>query len=146
MILFVRTAKPVANIPRPNHSLFEKRTGEFRTKTDQFSFILRPSGIEGIGVFATHNIAKGSYLRLFSPSERVKIRKENEKHRVFLHRYSVELKGEFHGPEDFGRMSIGWYLNHRARPNAEHRKYRYYATRDIRAGEEITINYDTLES
>lgn len=117
-----------------------------RSKTDQFSFMLRPSGIEGIGVFATHNIAKGTYLRLFSPSERVKIRKENKNHYVFLHRYSVELEGAFHGPEDFGRMSIGWYLNHGKRPNAEHRNYRYYAKRDIRAGDEITIDYNTLES
>ncbi len=134
----------MANNPNPNHSLFGERSAPLQTKTDQFSFILRPSGIEGIGVFATHNIQKGTYLRLFSPGEKVKLRKESAKHLAFLHRYSVELGDLLSGPEDFGRMSVGWYLNHSRRPNAEHRNYRYYASRVIRAGEEVTINYNTL--
>ena len=134
----------MANNPSPNHSLIADRRAPYSKRTDQYSFVLRPSGIEGIGVFAVHNIAKGTYLRLFSPAERVKIRKESGKHAAFLHRYSVELGGMFHGPEDFGRMSVGWYLNHASRPSAEHRAYRYYAKRNIRAGEELTINYNTL--
>ena len=37
-------------------------------KTTEFSFILKPSKY-GVGVFATHNIAKGTYLRLFNEKD-----------------------------------------------------------------------------
>ena len=48
-------------------------------------------------------------------------------------------------PKDFGCMEIGWYLNHSKTPNAYHRNYEYYALRDIKTGEEITVDYNTLE-
>jgi len=35
------------------------------TKTDHQSFILKPSTIKGVGVFALHAIAKDTYLELF---------------------------------------------------------------------------------
>ncbi|MCA9370379.1 MAG: SET domain-containing protein-lysine N-methyltransferase [Candidatus Peregrinibacteria bacterium] len=49
-------------------------------------------------------------------------------------------------PKYFNHMEIGCYLNHAKNPNAMHDKeYRYYALQDIHAGEEITIDYNTLE-
>ncbi len=42
-------------------------------------------------------------------------------------------------------MEIGWYVNHSNTPNAHHLNYKYYALRDIKAGEEIVIDYNTLE-
>ena len=42
-------------------------------------------------------------------------------------------------------MSVIRYLNHSKTPNAYHKNYNYYALRDIKAGEEITIDYNTLE-
>jgi hypothetical protein len=55
-------------------------------------------------------------------------------------------------PSDFGAMPIGWYLNHSTHSNAgpgpnpnPHRRYRWYALRDIKAGEEILVNYNNLE-
>ena len=48
-------------------------------------------------------------------------------------------------PKDFGCMEIGWYLNHSKTPNAYHDDdYNYYASNDIKAGEEITIDYNLL--
>ena len=35
-----------------------------RTETDEFSFVLKPSRIQGIGVVATHAIAQGTRLAL----------------------------------------------------------------------------------
>jgi SET domain-containing protein len=35
-------------------------------------------------------------------------------------------------------------LNHSETPNAVHRDYEYYALVNIRAGEEITIDYNSL--
>lgn len=97
-------------------------------------------------MFAVHAIRKGTKLRLFPASDRVRrIRSLPRGKEQFL-RYCVEHEGTIYAPADFGRMSIGWYLNHSKRPNAHHRNYVYFASRDIRAGEEITIDYRTLES
>lgn len=42
-------------------------------------------------------------------------------------------------------MDIGWHLNHSKNPNAGHKNYDYYALKDIQKGEEIVIDYETLE-
>jgi SET domain-containing protein len=42
-------------------------------------------------------------------------------------------------------MEVGWFLNHSDKPNAYHENYEYYALRDIKEGEEITIDYNSLE-
>ena len=63
-----------------------------KTKTTEFSFILKPAK-HGIGVFATHNIKIKTFLRLFGDKN----------------------------------------------------NYNYYALRNIKIGEEIVINYNTLE-
>jgi SET domain-containing protein len=47
-------------------------------------------------------------------------------------------------------MSIGWYINHSDAPNLEERleetTWRYYATRAIAKGEEVTMDYRTLDA
>lgn len=112
--------------------------------TSEFSFALKPSAVEGIGVFASHDIPKGTYLKLFSSKEKVrKLSLAKLKNRYF-HRYCLEEGKTLFAPEDFSRMSVGWYLNHSDKPNAAHKNYRYYSLRKIKTGEEIMINYNTL--
>jgi len=42
-------------------------------------------------------------------------------------------------------MEIGWHMNHSATPNAHRNtEYDFFALRDIRGGEEITIDYRAL--
>lgn len=118
---------------------------DFKDSTDQFSFVLKPSTIEGIGVFMVHGVRKGAPLRLFPRSEKVRRLKAIPKGKEYFERYCVEAEGTLYAPEDFGRMSIGWFLNHSTRPNAHHVNYRYFASRNIRAGEEVMIDYRTLE-
>lgn len=113
-------------------------------KTSELSFILKPSSVEGIGVFAYHEIIKGSYLKLFSSKEKVRKIPISKLKDNFFKRYCLEEGKILYAPENFGRMSVGWYLNHSEKPNAAHRNYRYYSLRKIRAGEEITIDYNTL--
>lgn len=120
-------------------------------ETNEFSFILKPSS-HGIGVFASHAIPKDSHLRLFGdrneegdlgtrtrqlPAESVP---------AAFRSYCLEREGKLICPPDFGEMAIGWYLNHSSNPNA-HRdeNYRWHAARDIKEGEEVTINYNSLE-
>jgi SET domain-containing protein len=112
---------------------------KFEEKTTEYSFMLKPSQIEGVGVFAVHGIAKGTALYIF--------RDEGPRMRTVpadFKKYCVNLKNGLLAPLDFGQMAVGWYLNHSFTPNAYQEQYQYFAARDIEAGEEITINYRTL--
>jgi uncharacterized protein len=123
--------------------------GCLQCETNEISFILRPSSHEGVGVFCTHRILKGSGLRLFpGPDKRIVPHEDlngNRRLKIFCRYYGLEDSQGCHVPNDFGRMEIGGYLNHSGTPNAYHdENYHYFARRDIMAGEEITIDYDTL--
>ena len=118
------------------------------TRTDEFTFVLKPSGVNGVGVFATHCIAKGARLELFPNG---KIRFFSNAHieadarlKKFCQFYGVETPQGSFVPANFGCMSVGCYLNHSDTPNAHHKDFDYYASRDIAANEEILIDYRVL--
>src|SRR5207342_3049418 len=111
------------------------------TKT-RIHLILKPSGIEGVGVFAATPIKKGDRVPLF-PGDDSKIipRHENAGLPKEYFRYHVPDRDEkWWGPTDYHRMSIGWYLNHSHTPNIDVLDG-YKALRKIAAGEELTIDY-----
>jgi len=117
--------------------------------TDEFSFILKPSPIAGVGVFTTHKIKKGTRLRVFSGEPTRKMRmsevKKNPILAKFVEFFGVANNGIVSIPANFSCLAVGWYLNHSDNPNAYHdENYRYYASRDIEEGEEILINYHEL--
>lgn len=116
--------------------------------TTEFSFVLKPAE-HGIGVFAVHDINAGTYLRFFgnqANSDDISVIRRKKDVPEFFRQYCVSQGDILHCPKDFGRMEIGWYINHSKTPNAYHRDYcYYYALRDIKAGEEITIDYNSLE-
>lgn len=117
------------------------------TVTTEYSFMLKPSQIDvgGVGVFATHDIASGSYLRLFPPDEEPRLIDPEVNKHFFVQRFGVPSGNMRWCPKDFGSMSVVWYLNHSSNPNACFKDdNRYYVSRDIRSGEEITIDYETL--
>lgn len=117
-----------------------------------FHFRLKPSGIPGagVGVFATTNIPRGTYLRELFAEDDVRTLTWEEFASLDL---PEELKENFpvryddacYLPRDFNRLSIGWYLNHSTEPNLAHdANHDYYALRDLTAGEELLIDYDQL--
>ena len=114
--------------------------------TNEFSFVLKPSK-HGVGVFSTHDIKAGAFLRLFGgdkhPEERRMLNKKDVPE--LFRNYCVNRGSQLSCPDDFGCMPIGWYLNHSRTPNAEHRNWEYYAIRDISSAEEILIDYNSLE-
>ena len=121
----------------------------YKTFTNEFSFRLKPSLIEGIGVFAIHGIAKGTKLMLKPENYRSRRMKEKDIPKELL-RYCVKDEDEIHRrcPNQFNHMWLCWFLNHSNKPNAkgdENNNFTYYALRNIKAGEEITIDYGTLE-
>lgn len=118
-------------------------------KTNEFSFLLAPSPVAGIGVFATHEIKKDTELRLFVNEEPRFIPYDSILLEVpmvknFCVWYCVEDTNGYYCPQDFGAMDIGWYLNHSKDPNAYHKDFTFYALRKIEQGEEILIDYETL--
>lgn len=113
-----------------------------KDKTTEFSFMLKPAG-HGVGVFATQDIKKDTYLRLFGKEDTAITRKREEVPALFRE-YCIDRKSSLLCPKDFGCMEVGWYLNHSSNPNAYHSNYYYYALRDIKKGEEITIDYNAL--
>jgi hypothetical protein len=121
----------------------------YRT-TDEFSFILKPSKLSGVGVFCTHAIAKGTRLALFpnlKPRYISNARLERDPRlRAFCQVYGVAIGGGSVVARSFGHMHVGWYLNHSDEPNAHHERFAYFASRDIAADEEITIDYRGLDT
>ena len=118
-----------------------------QNRTTELSFILKPAEY-GVGVFTVHDIREGTYLRLFgdenAPIDVAVVRKK-EDIPEFFHQYCNDRGDTMICPKDFGCMEIGWFLNHSKEPSAHHKNYEFYALRDIKAGEEITIDYNTLE-
>lgn len=109
----------------------------------EFSFILRPSPISGIGIFATHDIPKGT--RIFSGTftqRRMKIADVPEA----FHDYIVYLNDEeCLAPHRFDCMEIEWYINHSDTPNISRLAPNHIVTiKDIKAGDEILLNYNEL--
>src|SRR3989344_4308758 len=117
-----------------------------KNSTDEFSFILKPSTVcDGVGVFSTHAIKEGTHLRLFGDDVKLGdlVRKKKDVPE-FFHAYCIDQGADLICPKDFGSMSVGWHMNHSKAPVATHRDLDWYAARDIFAGEEIVIDYNTL--
>jgi SET domain-containing protein len=104
--------------------------------------ILKPSPIEGIGVFTLTAIKQGDKVPLFNEDDSKVISKEEYARLPEAYsRYHVpDADEKWWGPIDYHRMSIGWYLNHSNTPNINVLAG-FTALRRIRVGEELTIDY-----
>lgn len=123
-----------------------------KKETNEFSFILKPSKIPnaGVGIFALHDIAKDTRLRVFGDQ----IEDDVDRARLFEERdvptellsYCVHKENNVVAcPNDFGKMEVGWYMNHSTNPNVRREKEKwFFAIRDIKNGEELLIDYNTL--
>jgi SET domain-containing protein len=121
----------------------------------EFSCILRPSPLGGVGVFAIHDIPLGSMV--FNEELIIKrTLKIKDVPKELLQYCIYKNDEECIGPERFDRMEIAWYLNHSATPNIAKKnllngdtindriKKQFYAIKDIKAGDEILIDYNYL--
>jgi len=114
-------------------------------RTSEFSFVLKPSPIEGVGVFCTHDIQPGTLLELWGDEGETPAVPAAGSNHEFFHRYGIKERDMVWRPPCFNRMAIGWYLNHSDAPNASTEGDEVHAIRRIQAGEEITIDYRKLE-
>lgn len=114
--------------------------------TNEFSFILRPSTIDGggVGVFTLHPIDKGVLLDIW-PREKVRLLHESEIPES-LRMYCVAKENDMWScPPAFNKMEIGWYMNHSDTPNVFKKDGQFFAKRAIDKDEELLLNYKTLE-
>lgn len=118
-----------------------------RNLTDHQSFILKPSQahVGGVGVFALHGIVRGTKLVLHTNNYQQEVRSANDVPEP-LQIYCTSLEdGTLRCPKYFNAMDVGNYLNHSTSPNAcKEQDGTFFALRNIRAGEEILIDYRTL--
>lgn len=108
---------------------------------------LRDSEIHGVGVFTDLTVRNGDLLLdLFHPDDYRFIPLKDQE--PLCDRYGIwdeEAQG-YHCPAVWHRMSLGWFLNHSDNPNLDHdENWDYYAVKDIDPGEELTVDYNTLD-
>jgi hypothetical protein len=121
--------------------------------THQTFIMLKPSPVQGIGVFAIRNIIKGQ-RNLFSndKSEWIKIPKSEIEVLPASSRFLVEnhclYDDEHYYVPEYGFKMIDpvIYINHSDVPNIKslHEGMDFEALRDINEGEEIFINYGEI--
>ncbi len=112
---------------------------------------LRPSKLHrsGVGVFAIKRIPKGKPIFAGENEEVLWVRNalipKDGPVRKMYDDFSI-IDGDFYGcPTSFNRLTPAWFLNESKRPNARcDDNYAFIAIRDIRAGEEITVDYATF--
>jgi SET domain len=68
----------------------------------------------------------------------------------WCNKWCIYAWDNFYGPADPKRMSLAWYVNHSSAPNArcsytKNGNWKFFALRNIKPGEEITVNYSTLD-
>jgi len=123
-------------------------SGDVKSEWSEFSFMIRASSIGdagGVGVFATHNIPAGAFF--LNKSFEARVLKTKDVPKEFV-KYCIYLNDEeLLCPERFDRMEIGWFINHSFTPNIAYNsdKRSLYAIRNIKAGEEILIDYNYLD-
>jgi hypothetical protein len=105
----------------------------------------------GIGVFAIRDIPAGANvfagddneMREIDPNDLIGIEPEIKK---LYCDFCVFKDGKIKGPTNFNNLTVGWYLNHSDEPNVLcGSDYDFFTARDIKKGEELTVNYSTYD-
>lgn len=108
---------------------------------------LMPSKIHGVGVFAIKNIKKGTSIFgaddggvTWIDERKLKALKGESK--KLYEDFAVYKEGRCGCPTTFNQLTPSWYLNESKTPNLScERDYKFYAARNIRSGEELTVDY-----
>jgi uncharacterized protein len=111
---------------------------------------LQCSKVHGIGVFAIRDIPKGTNIFSNDDSEMVwvdeaDIRNISSELKKLYDDFCVIKNGKYGCPKNFNMLTVGWYLNKsKENPNVRcTNDYDFIALRDIKKGEELTVDYST---
>ncbi len=132
--------------------LYNRKRGDFFLPHTNSFTRLQPSPIHGVGVFAIRDIPNGTNIFRDDRSEMIWVNREEVLKlsgdvRRLYDDFCVLKNGRYGCPNGFNNLTIAWYINkplEGQNPNTECRgEYDFFAARDIRAGEELTVNYET---
>jgi hypothetical protein len=104
----------------------------------------------GVGVIAQKAVKKGQWMPLWRAGDwKVWTPRSFEQLR-WCNKWCIYAWDKFYGPADPKQMSLAWYVNHSSRPTARctytrRGSWKFVALRNIKANEEITVNYSTLD-
>jgi len=108
---------------------------------------LAPSKIHGVGVFAIKNIPKNTNIfsadnsRLVQVSA-ITVRKQPPRIKKLYDDFCVVKGDKYICPDNFNNLTVAWYLNNSKKPNVRcDKNYDFFARRNIRSGEELTVDY-----
>lgn len=110
----------------------------------QINGLFVSQGINGRGVFCTHDISKGSPIE-FCPIIKIPKKEVDVIHNTELHDYYFVWGDN----DDEAAIALGYgsLYNHSYKPNADfildlgNQTVNFFAIKNIKAGKEITINY-----
>lgn len=122
---------------------------------DNTYIMLRPSPIQGIGIFVVQDIQKGCREMFSKPDATdkwVKLSKEEVEalplhSKLMVENYCLFDEDHYFVPDyGFKKIDISLFLNHSATPNIRSINDGEYfeAMRDIKIGEELLIDYGTI--
>jgi len=106
----------------------------------------------GVGVRAERLIKKGGRIDAWEAGDMIYVPLESVtdiEYLKWLNVFGIVVWRGFYAPRSPIRMSLAWYINHSARPNVSiavsPSKWTIRALRNIKAGEELTVDYGTLD-
>jgi len=112
---------------------------------------LKPSDIHGVGVFAILDIPKDTYIFNGDNSKMVWVDKsvidKQDEEIIKLYDDFCIIKGnKYYCIDSFNNLNVCWYLNEsKDDPNVGcDDNYEFYALRDIKKGEELTMDYSSF--
>jgi SET domain-containing protein len=111
---------------------------------------LQVSKTHGVGVFAIRDIPKGTIVFSTDETEMIWIEEKDVANihpalKKLYDDFAVIRNGRYGCPKNFNMLTPGWYLNEsRENPNVKCTDdFDFISIRDIRAGEELTVDYST---
>ena len=113
------------------------------------STYVAPSDVEGVGVFASEAISKGTMIWRYDPSfDRLVPARWLEEQTATMQDFLKKYAYPAHNEPDMLVIEIdnGRFMNHTLEPNTDFtRVVEGYALRDIAAGEELLCNYNEFD-
>jgi hypothetical protein len=119
-------------------------------KTREKNYVELGKSPHGIGVIARCLINRNQAIPLWRSGDWKIWNPRTFEQLKWCNKWCIYAWDKFYGPADPDRMSLAWYVNHSSDPNVKTSygkkgNWKFIALRKIASGEELTVNYSTLD-